>query len=57
MWTGNLGRSNPGGIPAMYEANGRQYLVVCSTGSLIDKTKKESDVPKGYIVYALPAKK
>jgi quinoprotein glucose dehydrogenase len=57
LWAANLGRGNPGGIPAMYEANGRQYLVVCSVGGLLDKTKKETDVPKGYIVYALPQKK
>jgi quinoprotein glucose dehydrogenase len=57
LWTSDLGRANPGGIPAMYEANGRQYLVVCSTGRLKDKTKKDEDVPRGYIVYALPGKK
>ena len=57
LWTADLGRTNPSGIPAMYEANGRQYLVVCSTGALIDKTKKEEDVPKGYVVFALPQKK
>jgi len=57
IWTSDLGRTNPGGIPAMYEANGRQYLVVCSTSRLKDKTKKEEDVPRGYIVYALPGKK
>ena len=57
LWTGNLGRMNPSGIPAMYEANGRQYLVVCSTGRLTDKTKKEEDVPRGYIVFALPKNK
>ncbi|MEO6550481.1 MAG: PQQ-binding-like beta-propeller repeat protein [Ferruginibacter sp.] len=56
IWSTDLGRSSPSGIPAMYEANGRQYLVVCSTGGLIDKTKKEEDVPKGYIVFALPEK-
>jgi quinoprotein glucose dehydrogenase len=57
LWKNDLGRTNPGGMPAMYEANGRQYLVVCSTGRLKDKTKKEEDVPRGYIVYALPEKK
>jgi quinoprotein glucose dehydrogenase len=57
LWVSELGRGNPGGIPAMYESRGRQYLVVCSVGGLIDKTKKETDVPKGYIVYALPKKK
>jgi quinoprotein glucose dehydrogenase len=57
IWSTNLGRANPSGIPAMYEANGTQYLVVCSTGKLLDKTKKEEDVPKGYVVFALPKKK
>jgi quinoprotein glucose dehydrogenase len=57
LWSADLGRTNPSGIPAMYEANGRQYLIVCSTGRLIDKTKKEEDVPKGYLVFALPQKK
>jgi quinoprotein glucose dehydrogenase len=54
IWEYNLGRSNPSGIPAMYQVDGRQYLVVCSTGAVLDKTKKEEDVPKGYIVFALP---
>jgi hypothetical protein len=31
--------------------------VVCSTGALIDKTKKEEDVPRGYLVFALPEMK
>lgn len=57
VWSYDLGRANPGGIPAMYQANGRQYLVVCSTGRLLDRTKKEEDVPRGYIVFALPEKK
>jgi len=57
LWKADLGRTNPGGMPAMYEANGKQYLVVCSTGRVKDKTKKEEDVPRGYIVYALQNKK
>lgn len=57
LWKADLGRTNPGGIPAMYEAKGKQYLVVCSTGRVKDKNKKEEDVPRGYIVYALPQKK
>jgi len=57
LWKYDLKRANPGGMPAMYKANGRQYLVVCSTGRLKDKTKKDEDVPRGYIVFALPAKK
>jgi len=55
IWDKELGRT-PSGLPAMYEANGRQYLVVCSTGPLRDKTKVDADVPKGYIVFALPKK-
>lgn len=54
IWEYDLGRRDPGGIPAMYEANGREYLVVCSTGPLTDRSKKETDVPKGYLVFALP---
>lgn len=54
IWKADLGRTNPGGMPAMYEANGKQYLVVCSTGRLKDKSKKEEDIPKGYVVFALP---
>ena len=56
LWSTDLGRGNPGGLPAMYEVNGRQYLVVCSVGGLKDDTKKEEDIPKGYVVYALPKK-
>lgn len=54
LWQTDLGRRNTGGIPAMYEANGRQYLVVCSNGKVRDKSRKEDDFPKGYIVFALP---
>jgi quinoprotein glucose dehydrogenase len=57
IWKYDLKRANPGGMPAMYEVNGRQYLVVCSTGRLKDKTKKDEDVPRGYIVFALPETK
>lgn len=57
IWSADLGRANPSGIPAMYEANGTQYLVVCSTGRLLDKNKKEEDVPRGYVVFALPKNK
>ncbi|SEK29902.1 outer membrane protein assembly factor BamB family protein [Parapedobacter koreensis] len=56
LWSTDLGRNNPGGLPAMYEVDGKQYLVVCSVGSLKDKSKDEAGVPKGYIVYALPKK-
>lgn len=56
LWKKEVGRTNPQGIPAMYEANGKQYLVVCSTGSLPKGAESENSVPKGYVVYALPNK-
>src|SRR5690606_31543245 len=56
LWKKEVGRPNPTGIPAMYEANGRQYLVVCSTGNLPRDAQTDGAVPKGYIVYALPKK-
>ena len=56
IWEYDLGR-DANGIPAVYWQNGREYLVVCATGGLSDRTKKEEDVPKGYVVFALPEKK
>jgi quinoprotein glucose dehydrogenase len=43
----------PEGIPAMFQLDGKQYLVVCVTGPLVDKTKKESDVPREYAMFSL----
>jgi quinoprotein glucose dehydrogenase len=57
IWSYDLQRDNPNGVPAMFEKNGRQYMVVVSCGPLLDKTKKEEDVPRGYLVFALPKKK
>jgi quinoprotein glucose dehydrogenase len=56
IWSKRLPRV-PEGLPAMYAIRGRQYLVICATGAVIDKSKPESEVPRGYIVYALPEKK
>jgi quinoprotein glucose dehydrogenase len=56
IWSAKLPRV-PEGIPAMYENNGRQYLVVNATGALVDKRKTDSEVPRSYMVFALPAKK
>ena len=56
LWSTILPRV-PEGIPAMYEIGGQQYLVVCATGAAIDKSKPEAQVPRGYMVYALPKKK
>jgi quinoprotein glucose dehydrogenase len=39
------------GIPVMYEAAGRQYLVISSPGRA-DQT--DTDTPRGYIAFALP---
>jgi quinoprotein glucose dehydrogenase len=52
LWTTQLPR-NPEGLPAMYEVNGRQYLVVCDMGKILDAGLAEK-IPSGYIVYALP---
>ena len=41
----------------MYEIDGRQYLAVCVTGRVVDKTKTEALVPRKYMVFALPQKK
>jgi quinoprotein glucose dehydrogenase len=56
VWSMKLLRI-PEGIPAMYEIDGRQYLAVCVTGRVIDKTKTEAMVPRKYMVFALPQKK
>ncbi|MEO8658262.1 MAG: PQQ-binding-like beta-propeller repeat protein [Bryobacteraceae bacterium] len=65
LWTVTL-PAGAEGIPAMYEARGRQYLVVSASSSVTPggghpghasiKAAAASDVPKGYIVFALPRK-
>ncbi|HMH22381.1 MAG TPA: PQQ-binding-like beta-propeller repeat protein [Puia sp.] len=57
LWSYDLQRINPNGVPAIFEKNGREYLVVVSCGPLADKTRKEDEVPRGYLVFALPEKK
>jgi quinoprotein glucose dehydrogenase len=54
LWSSPLPR-NPEGLPAMYEARGRQYLVICNMGQVIDRDRAQA-IPSGYIVYALPEK-
>lgn len=49
------------GLPAMYELNGRHYLVVCATvpvrWALSEANNKEEELPQGgYVVFALPEK-
>lgn len=67
LWTGELPRGTEA-LPAMYQINGRQYLVVCATTNLT--WGKESTVsgpwteadgaPKGpsaYVAFALPERR
>jgi quinoprotein glucose dehydrogenase len=58
VWTANLpGQSH--GFPAMYEAGGKQYLVVNATsppGGRAPATTTSSAQPRGYIAFALPEK-
>jgi quinoprotein glucose dehydrogenase len=55
LWTAQLpGQSQ--GIPAMYEANGRQYLIVNATSAPgVRGAVPTSAQPRGYIAYALPS--
>jgi quinoprotein glucose dehydrogenase len=66
LWTYQLPAGSEG-IPAMYEVNGRQYLVVSAaarvlTGGRLGPGPKAADptagskLSKGYIAFALPAK-
>jgi quinoprotein glucose dehydrogenase len=49
LWAGDIPDDAPG-IPALYTAGGRQYLVMAAPGD--DDTP--SNVPRGYIAFALP---
>ena len=64
LWTAELPQGTEG-LPAMYEINGRQYLVVCATTGLTwgprsreggpwTQTDMESGGKGGYVVFALP---
>lgn len=64
LWTATLPAGSEG-IPAMYEAGGRQFLVVPASsninsggghpGSRAPRTVRP-DLPKGYVAFALPGK-
>ena len=67
LWTYTLPAGSEG-IPAMYEVKGRQYLVVSASSRVITGARLGpgpgapapavgSKLPKGYIAFALPAKK
>jgi quinoprotein glucose dehydrogenase len=58
LWTSELGAPTQGG-PAMYELNGRQYLLVTSANVGLRYpgaagTRQTGSGPTGYIAYALP---
>lgn len=54
LWTAQLpGQSQ--GIPAMYEVDGKQYLIVDATSAPGGHAQAATtDVPRGYIAFALP---
>jgi quinoprotein glucose dehydrogenase len=52
LWNHQMAR-NTEGIPAMYEVNGREFLVVCDAGNLLDRSSPSAPPPQ-FIVYALP---
>jgi quinoprotein glucose dehydrogenase len=59
LWTGDL-PAGAHGIPAMYEWNGREYLVICATSPVQQPaTMHDSAVPAekvqgAYVAFALP---
>ena len=59
LWTGTIPGS-ASGIPASYEAKGRQYVVFASLPSSFRGMENEpnvaADAPRGYIAFALPRK-
>jgi quinoprotein glucose dehydrogenase len=61
LWTGQMPAGSRG-IPAMYEANGRQFFVVNATSPIVGPNDTASGQPnadtiaRAYVAYALPAK-
>jgi quinoprotein glucose dehydrogenase len=65
LWSATLPAGSEG-IPAMYEASGRQYLVVPASSNInsggghakgrLTPWTVRSDLPKGYVAFALPGK-
>jgi quinoprotein glucose dehydrogenase len=51
LWTGNLPAGARGG-PAMYEVNGRQYLVINATQGVVGPAS--TGAPRAYVAFALP---
>jgi quinoprotein glucose dehydrogenase len=59
LWETTLSTESTG-QPAMYEVNGKQYLVINASGRFepgsYDFSKKPGALPKSYVVFALPDK-
>jgi quinoprotein glucose dehydrogenase len=60
LWEATLSHES-NAQPIMYELNGKQYLVVNASNNFAkdsyDHSKDPGALPRGYVVYALPAKK
>jgi quinoprotein glucose dehydrogenase len=61
VWTAALGGAIRG-APSMYEIDGRQYLLVSASGGIPEAGlppdgAASSNLPKGYVAFALPKKK
>lgn len=54
LWSSQMGR-NTEAMPAMYEVDGREYLIITDLGKVIDEDVAKK-IPPAYIVYALPKK-
>jgi quinoprotein glucose dehydrogenase len=59
LWTKEIGGSSSG-VPAMYEVNGREYLVIAVSagggrgGAPNAAPAEPSNLPTGYVAFALP---
>ena len=57
IWSTSLGAASRG-IPSMYELDGRQYLLMTASDPGVGPNRAPRlDLPRGYVAFALPAKK
>jgi quinoprotein glucose dehydrogenase len=54
LWSSQMPR-NTEAMPAMYEVDGRQFLIIPDMGKVLDETLAKK-IAAGYLVYALPKK-